>query len=410
MQGDGSIVVLLRVFLVSLLLTTVTKSALCSSSVAQQNPVETPSSRSTSQNPPREGNDPTPKSDEPEKPGVEKEKKKKQSRGSIVIAPLPISSPAIGSGFVPVAGYIFPLSTKDAVSPPSVVGGAGLITNNGSAGFALGTDLYIKQDTYRVTTGFARGNVNYDIYGTGIASGQRLPLNQTGYALSIEFLRRIGWKFFLGPTFFYGQSTVTINPDENSQVPIPPDLGLHTRLTSLGALLKRDTSLNRFYPKGGTFFSFNVSFFSQALGSKYSFQSYRTTFNKYWGFGEKQVLAYNGYACATGGAPPFYGNCIYGTNDELRGYTAGRYFTSHMLATQLEYRLVLPWRFGVVGFGGIGETIPGNNQRYGTQHFLPAGGGGLRFMLSRKYHVNLRADVARGKDGHTFSLGVGEAF
>jgi hypothetical protein len=160
----------------------------------------------------------------------------------------------------------------------------------------------------------------------------------------------------------------------------------------------------------GTFFSFNSSFFSQDLGSKYSFQTYRTTFNKYWGFGEKQVLAYNGYACATGGAPPFYGNCIYGTNNELRGYTAGRYFTSYMLATQLEYRLVLPWRLGVVAFGGIGETIPGNNQVYGTQHFLPAGGGGVRFLLSKKFHVNLRADVARGRDGHTFGLGVGEAF
>jgi hypothetical protein len=36
--------------------------------------------------------------------------------------------------------------------------------------------------------------------------------------------------------------------------------------------------------------------------------------------------------------------------------------------------------------------------------------GGLRFLLSNQYHVNLRADIAQGKDGHTFSLGIGEAF
>jgi Omp85 superfamily domain len=398
----------LRLLLLSLLLTVGSRSFLCSASAAQQTPIEAPADSSVSQSPTQDSNTQTPKANEPEKPVAEK--KKKQSRGSIVVAPLPISSPAIGSGIIPVAGYIFPLSTKDTVSPPSVVGGAGLITNNGSSGFALGADLYMKQDTYQIRTGFIKGNVDYDIYGSnGLLTG-RLPLNQTGHAFTVEFLRRIKWKFFLGPTFLYGQSVITINPDENSPVPIPPDLGLHTTLTALGVLLKRDTSLNRFYPVSGTFFSFNSSFFSQDLGSKYSFQSYRTTFNKYWGFGEKQVLAYNGYACATGGAPPFYGNCIYGTNNELRGYTAGRYFTSYMLATQVEYRLVLPWRLGVVAFGGIGETIPGNNQVYGTQHFLPAGGGGIRFLLSKKFHVNLRADVARGRDGHTFGLGVGEAF
>jgi hypothetical protein len=70
-----------------------------------------------------------------------KKNKKKFGPGSFVVAPLPISSPAIGSGIVPVLGYIFPLSMKDKTSPPSVIGGAGLFTNNGSSGFAIGGDL-----------------------------------------------------------------------------------------------------------------------------------------------------------------------------------------------------------------------------------------------------------------------------
>ena len=43
-------------------------------------------------------------------------------------APLPIGSPAVGAGVVPVVGYIFPLSEKDKVSPPSLIGAAGLVT------------------------------------------------------------------------------------------------------------------------------------------------------------------------------------------------------------------------------------------------------------------------------------------
>lgn len=84
-----------------------------------------------------------------------------------------------------------------------------------------------------------------------------------------------------------------------------------------------------------------------------------------------------------------------------------------MLATQLEYRLVLPKRFGLVAFGGVGGVIPGGNQLLQvvqSGHFLPSGGGGLRFALSKTYHVNLRADIAQGRDGHTFVMALGEAF
>jgi hypothetical protein len=61
----------------------------------------------------------------------------------------------------------------------------------------------------------------------------------------------------------------------------------------------------------------------------------------------------------------------------------------------------------------VGGAIPGGEQllqKAQTSQFLPAGGAGLRFQLSKKHHLNLRADIAQGKDGHTFGLGVGEAF
>jgi outer membrane protein assembly factor BamA len=302
---------------------------------------------------------------------------------------------------------------KDKTSPPSVIGGAGLFTNNGSSGFAIGGDLYLKHATYRLKAGFVHGAIDYNIYGTGIASNFKLPLQQTGEAFFVECLRVIGWKFYLGPRFFTGHSIITLNPTNVTSVPIPPDLGIHTTLRSVGARLTRDTTLNRFYPTNGTFFTFTSDFVSQALGSKYSFQSYNATFNQYIGLTKNQVLAYNGLFCGTSGAPPFYGNCIYGTNNELRGYVAGRYFTRYSLAAQLEYRLVLPKRFGLVAFGGVGGVMPAGNQllqRVQSSHFLPAGGAGLRFQLSKVYHVNLRADYAQGVNDHTFSLGVGEAF
>jgi surface antigen Omp85-like protein len=388
-------------------------SALSASAQETKPPEPTPvkQEKTQQQSPPPKTIDESLQSTAPTQPETQPKKKKKLGGpGAIVVAPLPISSPAIGSGIEPVLGYIFPFNAKDKVSSPSVVGMGGLVTNNGSRAFVVGGRLYLKENRYRITSGFARGNLNYDVYGNGIAAGFKLSLNQTGQAFLGEFLRRIGWKFFAGPQFMTGHSFITVRPNNVSNFPIPPDLGIHTTLTAIGARLTRDTSPNRFYPTSGTYFDFTSDFFSQALGSKYSFQSFKTTFDKYESLNKNQVLAYNAYFCATGGKPPFYGNCIFGTNNELRGYVAGQYFTRYMLATQLEYRLVLPKRFGLVAFGGVGEVIPGGGQLYGQQKFLPSGGGGLRFQLSKKFHVNLRADIAQGRDGHTFGMGVGEAF
>ena len=341
------------------------------------------------------------------------DQKKKILRGDFVVAPLPISSPALGSGIIPMGAYIFPLRKSDSVSPPSAIGAAGLITDNGSRAFAVAGQLFMKQDTYRITATFFQGNLNYNLYGIGASAGNagiKLPLTQDGAAFLGELLRRLKWNLLVGPRVLTGHSVVTVRPGASVTIPPPADTGLHTSLTSVGFSVQRDTRPNRFYPTTGTLFEFTSDFFASAFGSKYSFQSYRATFNKYGSLSKKQVLAYNAFFCATGGQPPFYGNCIYGTRNELRGYEAGRYLDRYMFATQLEYRLVLPRRFGVVGFGGIGGVAPGGHEFFRGNDFLPAAGGGLRFMLSKSYHVNLRADLAAGKNEHTFSMGVSEAF
>ena len=343
----------------------------------------------------------------------EKRKKKSTHRGSIVAAPLPIVSPAIGSGVIPLLAYIFPFSKNDKISPPSTVGAVGLITNNGSSGFGLGAQLFMKENRYEISSLYVHGNVNYNLYGIGIPAGNanlKIPLDQTGQLYFGEALRRIPWQFFIGPRFWSGDSVVTVRPtNQETSVP-PPDLGLDTTLRALGFRIVRDTRPDHFYPTTGMLTQFTSDFFAKALGSKYSFQSYRFTFNKYGTVAKNQVLAYNLFFCGTGGDPPFYGNCIYGTNNELRGYEAGRYLDRYMIATQLEYRVSLPKKFGLAAFGGLGEVVPGGKEFFRINNFLPSIGGGPRFELSKKYHVNLRADFARGKDSWTWSMGVGEAF
>jgi outer membrane protein assembly factor BamA len=372
---------------------------LAESAAAQETPIPEQSPNSPIQ---------TSKSGEQQTAAVGDANPAKQPRGSIVIAPLPIVSPAIGNGIVPVVGYIFPFQVKDKKSPPSVIGAAGLITDNGSRAIALAADLFMKENRYELTSAYVYGKLDYNLYDES-DSNVKLPLEQKGQFFLVKFLRNIGWNVFAGPRFMTGNSLITVKPASGNTPPIPEDVGLKTNLRALGMEVLRDSRPNRFYPRKGSYVNFTANFFAKNLGSKYSFQTYNVTFSKYVSVGEKQVLAYNAFACVTGGEPPFYGNCIYGTDNELRGYTAGRYLDRYMLTTQLEYRLELPWRFGLVGFGGLGGVVPGEDQLRSKQ-FLPSGGTGIRFLMSRKYHVNLRTDFGWGKDNFTWSMGMGEAF
>jgi hypothetical protein len=37
-------------------------------------------------------------------------------------------------------------------------------------------------------------------------------------------------------------------------------------------------------------------------------------------------------------------------------------------------------------------------------------GHGAEDRVGAQHHVNLRADIAQGRNGHTFGMGIGEAF
>ena len=99
------------------------------------------------------------------------------------------------------------------MSPPSIIGGAGLITDNGSNGFGVGAQLFMKENRFQVQGIFADGNLNYTLFGEGFLggiAGVKLPLSQTGRVFFGEGMVNVGRKIFIGPRVWIGHSTVTI--------------------------------------------------------------------------------------------------------------------------------------------------------------------------------------------------------
>ena len=292
--------------------------------------------------------------------------------------------------------------------------------------------MYLKEDKYRLTLGIARASINFDVYGIGEASADQgvfIPLNVKGGGGIGEFLFRLRKNVYLGMRGQYRNATLSLNREEldSSDVTSQPpeqvanvigqisDQLLHQTTVSLGPRFQWDTRDSVYYPKGGVLTEVASDFFSEGLGSKWSYQYYKASINKYKSLDEHQILAFRGMGCAAvGDRVPIYDLCLFGTMNDLRGYTGGQHQDRRMFATQAEYRLMFPakgflGKFGVVAFGGVG-AIGRTFRDIGFSDLLPAGGGGVRFRLLKKYPVNFRVDLGIGKDGHTLSIGVMEAF
>ena len=356
-----------------------------------------------------------------------------ENKGEWVFAPIPVRSPAIGAGLEWAVGYVAPLNKQDKMSPPSLVGVGGLFTNNGSRGLAVGGKLYLKEDKYRVALAGGHASINADFYGVGRAAGENqtfLPLNTKGTAFFTESLIQFRKHLYAGLRFQYRNLKLSVDR-QNSDLPPdaeinpPPELAsiinsikedlLRQRTVALGPRFQWDTRNNTFYPTNGIYLDAGIDLFGEAIGSKFTYQYYKIGFNKYHPLKEKQVLAFRAMGCAAAGdRVPIYDLCLFGFQNDLRGYSAGRYQDRRMFATQAEYRLTIPkegflGRFGVVGFGGVG----GVGEKFTDitiSDMLPGGGGGLRFRLTKTNPINFRVDYGFGKHGGALSIGIGEAF
>ena len=339
-------------------------------------------------------------------------KAKKPKRGQLIIAPIPITSPAVGSGLVLAVGYVFKLNQDDELSPPSTIGVAGAFTSSGSRGGGIGGRLYFSENKYQTTFAIIKGRVNFDFFGIGRIPGRppiSVPLKTGGTIFFGEFLRNLGHNIFIGPRYQRRNLYARLDGVQTPGGFEIPAIDLQSVSAALGFHLQRDKRDSTFYPTKGSLFDVTGDFFAKGLGSRRQYQIYKVSYNGFHELAPRQILAYRGVICSANQSVPFYDLCLYGASNDLRGYTSGEFQNRRMFATQAEYRRELKGRFGLVAFGGIGGIAKRWNEFRGDE-LLPAAGAGLRFTLDKKNHINYRIDLGVGRAGRTLSIGIGEAF
>lgn len=349
------------------------------------------------------------KYDEGEKP----KKDKKDKRGEFAIAPIPMVNPSIGNGGGLGALYAVHLKAEED-SPASVFGVAAFATATGSWGGGSGALLHLKDDKYRISVAGVLGKFNYNYFGIGTAGGDAgtsIPLSQKSVGFLIEPKIRFLGDWYVGPRYHIISNHVALNSTEldpaNLPIPLPTDVNLET--AAFGGRVQRDTSDSQFYPRKGSILDILGDLFGPAVGGARTYQNVTITYDKYLSAGSKNVFAFHGSACMVTSTAPFYDLCMLGLSKDLRGYQIGQFRDNRMLVGQAEYRRELFWRFGAVAFAGAGAVA----QTWGgfdNAEAKPGGGFGLRFVLAKQNHINLRADYAWGEGVHATYISLGEAF
>ena len=328
----------------------------------------------------------------------------------VVVAPIPISNPTVGTGLAVVVMPFYYLGPESPLSNTAIAAG---YTSSGSWAVGAAQSTRLRGDRLRIDGTLAYFDLHYRFFGKGAeagSAGQSVPIEQKATAFVPELLFQIGGRAFLGVRYRGIRIETSLD-----NVDVPPslvqpagDLKGTIMSSGIGPVAVFDTRDNEMNPASGWLADFRANFAEHSFGSDSSYRTFTLGVNHYRRLGPG-VLALRAFGCGASERTPLFDLCLYGAGSDLRGYEIGRYRDRTMLAAQAEYRFPLRGRFGAVAFAGTGKIAPsfGEMDKAPT---LPSVGVGLRYLASPRARVNVAFDMARGRDETTAYIYVKEAF
>ncbi len=274
--------------------------------------------------------------------------------------------------------------------------------------------IFYDKDTYYFTGELGYYRYNYYFYGVG---QQETPGELYGVnfpRIRLNAFRRITpsltqGKLYAGIRYQYEDYQVTtVEPGGLLASGTVPG-GLGSRLSGAGLGLFYDSRNVVFFPSRGVVA--DVAYLNQTrvLGSDVRFLRYTADISSYHSLSSHAILAVNYFVSFTSGMAPFNALSLLGGTKRMRGYYEGRYRDQNAALLQTEIRFDLYKRLGAVLFGAVG--ILGDDQKLLRTNALKAAyGGGLRFTINRRDHLNIRLDYGLGRQSSGFYLTIGEAF
>ncbi|EJL34162.1 BamA/TamA family outer membrane protein [Novosphingobium sp. AP12] len=336
--------------------------------------------------------------------------KLKTMKPDLLVVPIPLANPTLGAGLMGAAVLFYNPNGSDS---PWVSGAGGLYTSNKSWGGAAFHSMSLADDRFKVLLFGGYANININFYGIGGSAGDRdvsIKLVDKGIMGLAQGQYRVAPNLYVGARY----QVMDLNTEIRRENPLFPDADLplpefKSTISGIGPSITYDSRDNQFAPRTGADITLVGTFNFKDLDSDFTYNKWQFAANGYFPVTSTGTLAVNGAVCAVSKGGPFYDLCMYGQAGELRGYEMGRYRDRASWAAQLEWRQKLDEKFGAVWFAGVGGIAKSLGD-LGDTTMLPSAGMGLRYKASKETGINLRLDLAIGKDSQAIYFGIGEVF
>lgn len=306
--------------------------------------------------------------------------------------------PSLGWNMAALTNTFFRVSPSDTISPLSMAGGMLGYTTNKSWYWAIYTKLYLDEDNYRITLGYADASINSQYFDH--IGGAYIDFNSMNNLFFSEVQRRVYKRWYAGLRYVNRQTVTTFDGEPS---------GEKNNLSNIGAVLSHDTRDFIYNPHSGDYFNVKTGHFREAWGSAYEYNNLNIDYTKFIPLKENMTLALRATALmAYGDSVPFEGQNVV-QREDIRGYTKGQHRANQTHNLQAEYRWNIYDKWGMVAFGGVATSVNKVNE-IKFKDLLPAAGVGVRYMAIPSEKINIGIDVAKGIDDWGIYFRIGETF
>ena len=308
----------------------------------------------------------------------------------------PITEPAVGFGAALATVYFIPKKKNDSIKfqMPDIAALATGLTENETWFIGGGYIGFWNKDKIRYRGILGYGDVKLQYFGAGNDYLSIKPINfsiNSTFILQQALFRVSKSRFMLGGKYIYSKSKVTLFDSVESEWINPIDLNVqNSGIGIIGEYEKYDNFLS---PNEGLRVNINYIQFSKILGGELDFGK-GTFFALYYipTITDKLISGFRFESqIATGSAPFYMKPFVY-----LRGVPAMKYQGDLVSVIETEQLILLNRRWGLVGFGGIGNT---HNFDSENSDLVSAWnyGAGFRYLIARELGLRMGIDIAKSK-------------
>ncbi len=342
---------------------------------------------------------------------VSAEKEADKNKNRFVILPLVFYTPL--TGFAGGVGGIYYWRTLEDITKesPSTVLMDFIYTQKNQIVCEVMPSLFLKKGTFHLVGYLGLKKFAEKFYGIGPLSLKDMEEDYSyrSAKLSLSIRRRVSSQLYFGLQYDFDY----FNPIEFEKAGILDSDDVEGsdggRVSGLGVIFIQDSRDDIFFPTNGMFIQALATMFMTQLGSGYSFQKFNLDLRQYVSLFSNHVLAFQESINSTSGNVPFHLLPALGGPWVMRGYILGRFRDKNMFHIQMEYRMPLAWRLGIVGFlgyGGVSDKL----SRIRLSDLKLTGGCGIRYQLNRDSSMNVRLDFGFAKGSFGVYAMISEAF